>query len=180
VPLGATTHPVDEVLPGDAVRLEDLRGEVQVNGIRQNSQGLFGEFGLTCPAQHVDYAMPGSLHRAASFLLRDTSLLGTGQEGASASPLDCVTVSAAGHPHTDCIPSPAAPPGTTAAPPTPPGRRGPRRYRTSLAEGELVVDPALGVGQGLAGAAPAELDQLSCDGYGRLLGRPGPEVQADR
>lgn len=52
--------------------------------------------------------------------------------------------------------------------------------RGSLAEGELVVDPALGVGQGLAGATPAELDQLGRDGHRGLLGRPGPEVQPDR
>jgi len=57
---------------------------------------------------------------------------------------------------------------------------GPAARDGSLAQGGLAVDPALGVGQGLAGAAPAELDQLGRDGHRRLLGRPGPQVQADR
>ena len=57
---------------------------------------------------------------------------------------------------------------------------GPAARDGLLAEGELAVDPALGVGQGLAGAAPAELDQFGRDGHRRLLRRPGPEVQADR
>src|ERR1035441_9888540 len=43
--------------------------------------------------------------------------------------------------------------------------------------GQLVVDAAFGGGQRLAGAAPAELDQLRGNRYRRFLGRPGPEVQ---
>ena len=49
------------------------------------------------------------------------------------------------------------------------GRRLPLR-------GELVVDAALGGGQRLAGAAPAELDQLGGDRDRGLLRRPGPEI----
>jgi hypothetical protein len=68
-PLGATAHPVNELVPGNAVRLEDSRGEVQVNGIGQNSQGLFGEFGEAYPAQHVNYILPGTLHGIAQLSL---------------------------------------------------------------------------------------------------------------
>src|SRR6516225_7670607 len=46
--------------------------------------------------------------------------------------------------------------------------------------GSAVVDAAGGVGEGLAGAAPAELDELSRDRHRRLLGGPGAQVQADR
>src|SRR4029077_17049366 len=46
--------------------------------------------------------------------------------------------------------------------------------------GELVVDPALGGGQRVAGAAPAELDQLGGYRYRGLLRRPGPEIKPDR
>jgi DNA-binding transcriptional LysR family regulator len=70
-PSGATAHPVNELIPGNAVRLEDFRGEVQVNGIGQNPQGLFGELGESCPAQHVNYVPPGRLHRACPTLLRN-------------------------------------------------------------------------------------------------------------
>ena len=70
-PSGATAHPVNELIPGNAVRLEDFRGDVQINGIGQNSQGLFGELGESCPAQHVDYVLPGRLHRACPTLLRN-------------------------------------------------------------------------------------------------------------
>ena len=71
VPLsGATTHPIDEIIRGKAVRLEDFRDEVQVNGIGQNPQGLFGELGESCPAQHVNYILPSTLHRACPTLLR--------------------------------------------------------------------------------------------------------------
>jgi hypothetical protein len=38
-PLGAPAHPVNEVIPGNAVRPEDFRSEVQINGIGQNSKG---------------------------------------------------------------------------------------------------------------------------------------------
>ena len=44
----------------------------------------------------------------------------------------------------------------------------------------LVVDAACGLGEGLAGAAPAELDELGRDGDRGLLRGPGAEVQADR
>ena len=63
-PLWATAHPVGEPIPGNAVRLEELLGEPQINGIGQNSQGLFGEFGESCPAQHFRYILPGTLHCA--------------------------------------------------------------------------------------------------------------------
>ena len=53
----------------------------------------------------------------------------------------------------------------------------PRRPRGGSAE-ELVVDAALGVGQRLAGAAPAELDQLGGDRHRRLLRRPGTRGRA--
>lgn len=68
-PLGATAHPVNELVPGNAVRVEDSRGEVKVNGIGQNSQGLFGEFGEAYPAQHVNYILPGTLHGIAQLSL---------------------------------------------------------------------------------------------------------------
>ena len=44
----------------------------------------------------------------------------------------------------------------------------------------LVVDAAVGLGQGAAGAAPAELDQLGGDRDRRLLRGPGAQVEADR
>jgi DNA-binding transcriptional LysR family regulator len=71
-PSGATAHPVNELIPGNAVRLEDFRGEVQINGIGQNSQGLFGELGESCPGQHVNYVLPGRLHRACPTLAQLT------------------------------------------------------------------------------------------------------------
>jgi hypothetical protein len=43
-----------------------------------------------------------------------------------------------------------------------------------------VVDAAFGGGQRVAGAAPAELDQLGGDRHRGLLRRPGPEIQSDR
>ena len=70
-PLGATAHPVNEVIAGIAVRLEDFRGEVRINGIGQNSRGLFDELGESCPAQHVNDILPSSLHRACPTLLRN-------------------------------------------------------------------------------------------------------------
>jgi hypothetical protein len=70
-PSGATAHPVNELIPGNAVRLEDFRGEVQINGIGQNPQGLFGELRESCPAQHVNYVLPGRLHRACPTLSRN-------------------------------------------------------------------------------------------------------------
>src|SRR3569833_3053607 len=42
------------------------------------------------------------------------------------------------------------------------------------------VDAARGVGQSLAGATPAELDELGGDRDRRLLRRAGTEVEADR
>ena len=62
-------------------------------------------------------------------------------------------------------------------------REQPRRCRTrtgSLADGQRMVDAALGVGQGLAGAAPAEPDQLGRDRHRGLLRGAGAQVQADR
>jgi hypothetical protein len=67
-PLGTTAHPVNELIPGNAVRLEDFSGEVQINGIGQNSQGLFGELGESCTAQHVKYILPSRLHHACPTL----------------------------------------------------------------------------------------------------------------
>src|SRR6185437_16812426 len=43
-----------------------------------------------------------------------------------------------------------------------------------------VVDAAGGVGEGLAGAAPAELDELGRDGHRGLLGGSCPQVKPDR
>ena len=53
------------------------------------------------------------------------------------------------------------------------------RRRWTLA-GELVVDAALGGGQRVAGAAPAELDQFGGHRDRGLLRGPGAEVQPDR
>jgi hypothetical protein len=64
-PLGAAAHPVNELIRGNAVGLEDFHGEVQVNWIGQHSQGLFGELGESCPAQHVNYILPSTLHHAS-------------------------------------------------------------------------------------------------------------------
>src|SRR5271166_4595939 len=55
-----------------------------------------------------------------------------------------------------------------------------RRRRPQALADELVVDAPFGGGQRVAGAAPAELDQLGGDRYRGLLRRPGPEVQPDR
>ena len=55
-----------------------------------------------------------------------------------------------------------------------------RRCRPQGLAGELVVDPALGGGQRVTGAAPAELDQLGGYRYRGLLRRPGPEIEPDR
>ena len=55
-----------------------------------------------------------------------------------------------------------------------------RRCRPQGLAGELVVDPALGGGQRVTGAAPAELDQLGGYRYRGLLRRPGPEIKPDR
>ena len=49
-----------------------------------------------------------------------------------------------------------------------------RRRRPQALADELVVDAAFGSGQRVAGAAPAELDQLGGDRYRGLLRRPGP------
>jgi hypothetical protein len=73
-PLGATAHPVNKLIPGNAVRLKDFRGEVQIDGIGQNSQGLFGELGESCPAQHVNYVLPSTLHRAAHLSLAQSTV----------------------------------------------------------------------------------------------------------
>src|SRR5450631_2069900 len=50
----------------------------------------------------------------------------------------------------------------------------------TVAAWRSVMDPPGGHGQRLARATPTELDQLGGDGHCGLLGRPGPEVQADR
>ena len=42
------------------------------------------------------------------------------------------------------------------------------------------MDASVGAGEGLAGATPAELDQLGRDRDGRLLGGPRAQVKADR
>src|SRR4029077_11543905 len=55
-----------------------------------------------------------------------------------------------------------------------------RRCRPQGLAGELVLDPALGRGQRVAGAAPAELDQFGGYRYRGLLRRPGPEIKPDR
>ena len=68
------THPVNEIIPGNAVRPEDFHGEVQINGIGQNSQGLFSKLGKSCPAQHVNYILPSRLHRACPTLLRNLTV----------------------------------------------------------------------------------------------------------
>src|SRR5580693_3031183 len=73
-PSGATAHPVNELIPGNAVGLEDFRGEVQIDGIGQNSQGLFGELGESCPAQYVNYVLPSTLHRAAHLSLAQSTV----------------------------------------------------------------------------------------------------------
>src|SRR5580704_16128939 len=49
-----------------------------------------------------------------------------------------------------------------------------------LAGHPVVVDPAGGLGQWPARAAPAQLDQLGRDGDRGFLRRPGAEVEADR
>ena len=64
-PLGAAAHPVNELIRGNAVGLEDFRGELQVNWIRKHSQSLFGELGESRPAQHVNYILPSTLHYAS-------------------------------------------------------------------------------------------------------------------
>jgi len=72
--LGTTAHPVNEIIPGNAVRPEDFHGDVQINGIGQNSQGLFSKLGKSCPAQHVNYILPSRLHRACPTLLRNLTV----------------------------------------------------------------------------------------------------------
>jgi putative molybdopterin biosynthesis protein len=62
-------------------------------------------------------------------------------------------------------------------------RCGERLPATGPAAGRLAVrrvDAALGVGEGVAGAAPAELDQLGRDRDRGLLRRAGSQVEADR
>src|SRR5690242_8058216 len=54
------------------------------------------------------------------------------------------------------------------------------RYLTGALSGELVMYAALGGGQRVAGATPAELDQLGGDRHRGLLRCPGSEIKPDR
>src|SRR2546430_17160167 len=93
------------------------------------------------------------------------------------------STSAFGRPNLDPCPAASNPPATALR--TIPKRMraaavAARRCRPQGLAGELVVDPALGGGQRVAGAAPAELNQLGGYRYRGLLRRPGPEIKPDR